>query len=83
MEVISDAAENDLVAYWGEEALRADVLKVGHHGSSTSTGYRFLYEVDPEYAVISVGADNTYGHPHRETVAAHRQSHTHKPQHTG
>jgi hypothetical protein len=46
----------------------ANVLKVGHHGSSTSTGYRFLYETDPDYAVISVGADNTYGHPHRETI---------------
>ena len=60
-------AETDMLDYGMD--VSADVLKVGHHGSSTSTGYRFLYEVDPEYAVVSLGKDNTYGHPHRETVA--------------
>ena len=49
-------AETDMLDYGMD--VSADVLKVGHHGSSTSTGYRFLYEVDPEYAVISVGTDN-------------------------
>lgn len=46
-----------------------DVLKVGHHGSYTSTGYRLVYEADPEYAVISCGAGNDYGHPHEETLS--------------
>lgn len=47
--------------------IRSTVLKVGHHGSDSSTGYLWLREIMPQYAVISVGKDNTYGHP-TETV---------------
>lgn len=60
-------AEKDLLDSGADVA--ADVLKVGHHGSATSTGYRFLRAVDPQYCVISVGTDNSYGHPHRETLS--------------
>lgn len=49
--------------------VKADVLKVGHHGSYSSTSYRFLREVAPTYAVISVGSGNDYGHPHREPIS--------------
>lgn len=48
--------------------LSADVLKVGHHGGSTSTTEEFLNEVEPTYAVISVAKDNDHGHPHKETI---------------
>ena len=48
--------------------LRADVLKVGHHGSSTSSDEDFIKAVNPSVAVISSGKDNSYGHPHREVV---------------
>ena len=46
----------------------ADVLKVGHHGSKTSTMDYFLDEVDCEYAIVSYGAENEYGHPTPELM---------------
>ena len=60
-------AETDLLDLGTD--VKADVLKVGHHGSETSTGYRFLREVDPTYAVISVGEGNSYGHPHEAPLS--------------
>ena len=65
-------AETDLVN--SGVNLRADVLQVGHHGSSTSTGYLFLNSVLPEMAVISCGVNNKYGHPHEETLSILRDA---------
>lgn len=53
--------------------LQADVLKVGHHGSHSSTSPEFFRAVNPRYAVIQVGAGNDYGHPHRETLQTLRR----------
>jgi len=60
-------AETDMLDFGAD--VKADVLKVGHHGSDTSTGYRFLREVAPTYAVISVGEGNTYQHPHEAPMS--------------
>ncbi len=54
--------------------LHADVLKVGHHGSSDSTSEAFLAAVDPKYAIISVGKQNSYGHPSSATLESLRNT---------
>ncbi|KOA21309.1 ribonuclease BN [Clostridium homopropionicum DSM 5847] len=46
----------------------SDIIKIAHHGSNSSTSENFLNEVSPKVAVISVGKDNEYGHPHKETL---------------
>ncbi|MEG2570554.1 MAG: MBL fold metallo-hydrolase, partial [Clostridia bacterium] len=48
--------------------VQSDILKVGHHGSKTSSPPSFLKRVAPQYAVISVGDDNSYGHPSKSTL---------------
>lgn len=54
--------------------LKSTVLKVGHHGSYTSTSYQFLWNVMPDYAIISCGKGNSYGHPHDEVVSRLRDA---------
>lgn len=54
--------------------VRCDVLAVGHHGSAAATGYVFLRQARPKYAVISVGADNSYGHPAENTLSRLRDA---------
>ena len=64
---MEEVAERELVEAGVD--LKADVLKVGHHGSSSSTSYRFLRAVAPTYGVISLAAANEYGHPHRDPMS--------------
>jgi competence protein ComEC len=56
--------ENYLVATYSTQ-LDSDVLKLGHHGSKTSTSDKWLDTVTPQFAVVSAGLDNRYGHPHQ------------------
>lgn len=58
--------EKDILA--NNEDIKADVLKIGHHGSSTSTSEGFLAKVNPSISVISVGKDNIYNHPSENTI---------------
>ena len=68
-------AEGDMLDFWGEEFnWKCDVLKVGHHGSYSSTGYRLLREVAPTWAVIPCGYQNDYGHPHENTLSRLRDA---------
>jgi competence protein ComEC len=60
-------SEEDMIKAGND--LKADVLKVGHHGSSSGTSTMFLDLVKPNYAVIMAGEGNPYGHPHREILS--------------
>ena len=62
-------SENEVALASGDYPLRSDVLKVAHHGSRYSTGTAILAAIQPSYAVISVGGDNTYGHPTEEVLS--------------
>ena len=65
-------AERDMLET--DIGLSADVLKAGHHGSRTSTSGKFFEAVSPSCAVISCGEDNSYGHPHAETLNTFRMN---------
>lgn len=58
--------EREIVSVFGD--LTSTILELGHHGSSTSSSYEFIKGINPHFAVYSAGADNSYGHPHREVV---------------
>lgn len=62
----SESVEQELIKEFPK--LRVDILKVGHHGSKTSSSKDFLEHIQPKVAVISVGKDNRYGHPHHQVL---------------
>lgn len=66
--------ETEQAILGSKQDIQSTVLKVGHHGSESSTGYLWLREVMPKYAVISVGKDNTYGHPTDEVLSRLRDA---------
>ncbi len=64
----SSKTEKIVLEKYNPKVLESVFLKVGHHGSRTSTSSEFLEIVRPKYALISLGKDNRYGHPHKEII---------------
>ena len=60
-----------------------DVLKVGHHGSKTSSSKEFIDEIEPKYSVISVGKNNRYGHPNDSVLDNLKDSKAYRTDHDG
>jgi competence protein ComEC len=67
-----DSVETYVVSLDGS-ALQSEILKLGHHGSRTSTDPLFVEVVKPKYGIISAGKDNEYGHPHKEVMDTLRE----------
>lgn len=67
---IEEIAEKAILSKYvnKQEVLNADILKVAHHGSKTSSIKEFINAVNPKYAVIGVGKDNKFGHPSEKTL---------------
>ncbi len=61
-------SEKLMLETYQQEELRADILKLGHHGSHTSSTSDFLAAVSPKWSIASCGLNNSYGHPHKETL---------------
>ncbi len=61
-------SEEAMLARYGEAQLDCEIYKVGHHGSNTSSTAGFLEAMSPEYALISAGKGNSYGHPHGQVL---------------
>ncbi len=66
-------SEADIVSTYSASDLKVDVLKSGHHGSRTSSSVELLGMADPDYAVISCGEGNSYGHPHEEVIERYEE----------
>jgi beta-lactamase superfamily II metal-dependent hydrolase len=71
-----ETEENRMLDKFPGWMFRANVLKLGHHGSASSTCHSFFSAVDPDFAVASCGANNDYGHPHFETLSLLYGHHT-------
>lgn len=65
----SKSIENKIMEEYPKEFFHIDILKVGHHGSNTSSSFNFLQYISPKEAVISVGKNNKYGHPSKEVIS--------------
>lgn len=64
-----EQAEKRMLDTFPRSMLKANVLKLGHHGSSSATGFSFFLAVDADFAVASCGTNNDFGHPHLETLS--------------
>lgn len=65
---ISKTVDNFIMDTYSENLLKADILKVAHHGSKTSTSLEFIEKVKPKIALIGVGKNNKFGHPNEEVI---------------
>ena len=59
-------SEQDIISSYNLPKI--DILKVGHHGSNTSSSKKFINEINPKYSLISVGENNRYGHPKEDVL---------------